>query len=467
MLLLVSGSTAIAQRLGANFGDPEEYRDIPLASAKLRGVLPPSVDLSPSFPRPGDQGAQGSCVGWAVAYGLKGYLEKKERGWAGAKSNQLFSPSYIYNQINGGEDEGSSIAEALDLLMREGVATLAAFPYDPSDFQTQPSPRVKDGSREFAIASFRRLTTKDLAAQVRNHLADGFPVIIGMKVGEPFMIHRGDGVFSAPGSDPMEGGHAMCTVGYDDERGAFRLINSWGTQWGNGGYGWVSYDTFTRKVQQAFVVQDIVVYKPEPAPDTPPAPPVVEFDPVTPESPWIFPDSSRRRLKATELRVRSAVQLWRARNEIYARHGYVFNSERGKAYTRLLGNYYEPRTSNSSVVEGEFNGTEEYNIALIKSFEVSRPNPHGPQPKNPWVFADSSARRLSSQEVGRLSEEQLWRARNEIFARNGYIFKTAKGKAFAKSMGPLYVPRFNEMTQVYENFNSVEDYNVQLIKRFE
>jgi hypothetical protein len=467
LAIFMSGPVGMAQRLGANFGDPEEYRDIPLATGKMRGVLPPKVDLSGSFPRAGDQGNQGSCVGWAVAYGLKGYLEKKERGWAGNNNNQLFSPAYIYNQINDGVDEGANIAEALDLLMREGVATLAAFPYSDTNFTTQPSATAKEGAREFAIASFRRLNTEDRASQVRNHLADGFPVIIGMRVGRKFKLHRGDGTYSAPESDPKEGGHAMCTVGYDDERRAFKVINSWSTKWGNNGFGWVSYDTFTGKVSQAFVVQDVVVYKPEPSPDTPPSPPVVDFDPVTPDSPWIFPDSSRRKLSPSELRVRSSKQLWRSRNEIYARHGYMFSSDRGKSYTRLLGAHYKPRTGDSSKVEGEFNQIEEYNIALIKSFEVSRPNPVGPQPNNPWVFADSSARRLNVHEVQRLGKEHLWRARNEIFARNGYIFTSAKGKAFAKSMGPLYVPRFSDMTKVYESFDSIEEYNVKLIKRFE
>jgi carboxyl-terminal processing protease len=41
------------------------------------------------------------------------------------------------------------------------------------------------------------------------------------------------------------------------------------------------------------------------------------------------------------------------------------------------------------------------------------------------VFADSSQRELKEPELGRLSCEQLWLARNELFARNGYCFGTA------------------------------------------
>lgn len=476
-LLAALAPIANAQRLGANFGDPEEYRDIPLAVQKDRGVLPERIDLSSDFPRPGDQGNQSSCVGWAVAYALKGYLEKKERAWPGNSRTQLFSPAYIYNQINGGVDEGSSIADALDLVLTKGVATLEDFPYTDTNFTRMPGPELIEDSKEFAIASYRRLDASpdalvSLTSLAKNHLASGFPVLIGMQVGKQFMSHSGGGIYKATGTGNDEGGHAMCTVGYDDSRQAFKVINSWGTGWGEGGFGWVDYDTFNEKVGRAFVVQDIVIYEPNTPPSvTPPPAPIAptadDFDPVTPQSPWIFPNSSISRIQPSELRVRSAEQLWRARNEIYARHGYIFSSDRGKAFTRLLGSAYTPRSGDSDAIEAQFNKTELYNIDLIRSFEHNRPNPVTPVSADRWVFPDSSARRLSDLEVSRLSKDQLWRARNEIFARNGYIFSTDKGKAFARSMGHLYEPRTSDMTAIYESFNRFEQHNVQIIKRYE
>ena len=450
-----------AQKLGAVFEDPEVYRDIPLALPPLRGELPEKVDLSAQFPKPGDQGDQGSCVGWATAYAMKSYLEKMERKWPGVRNQELFSPAYIYNQIKLPAG-GAHITTALDLMMRQGVSTLAAFPYQVNDDSRQPSSEVRRQAREFAIASWRRVNPKDVG-DIKSHLASGFPVLIGMKVSKSFMLHRGSGVYNRPDGEDDEGGHAMCVVGYSSQKRAFKIINSWGTQWGIGGYAWVSFDTFAKKVGEGYVVQDIVIYrpddkKPDPRPD---------LDPVRPDSPWIFADSSRRRLSPSELRVRSAEQLWRARNEIYARHGYIFKSDRGKAYTRSLGRNYQPREASSGKVEARFNDVEDYNIALIISFEHNRPNPVGPLPKSPWVFSDSSARRIHATELRRLTKDQLWRARNEIFARNGYIFSSDRGKKFARSMGPLYTPVSNDMTKIYKRLSKVERDNVHLIKSFE
>jgi len=62
----------------------------------------------------------------------------------------------------------------------------------------------------------------------------------------------------APGEIPIPGPfdaqtalHALVAVGYDDAKvingpfgssGAFRVRNSWGPAWGEGGYGWLPYD---------------------------------------------------------------------------------------------------------------------------------------------------------------------------------------------------------------------------------
>ena len=127
---------------------PEEYDQIPVVSPPLAfAELPSRSDMSEYLPRPRSQGPQGSCVAWAVAYGLKTYQESAELGRPPTGPDQVFSPAYIYNQLvanrpNVDCDAGASIPAALNLLKNQGAATLAEFPYDPSSCRRLPTLRT-------------------------------------------------------------------------------------------------------------------------------------------------------------------------------------------------------------------------------------------------------------------------------------------------------------------------------------
>lgn len=271
--------------MGLELLDESSYRSIPLASTPLMGDLPPKVDLSKWFPEPGDQGAQSSCVGWAVAYGLKTYQEAKERSWRPNEESTKFSPSYIYNQIkqSSGCEGGTTFVEALNLLRREGVATLAQFPYNESDCSTHPSSAIKQGARAYAISDWRRVNVQD-ETEIKTQLAAGFPVLIGMVLDSEF--HRGPAVYDRFSGENL-GGHAMVVTGYDDDRQAFRVFNSWGTSWGYNGSIWVTYRAFRQAVREALVVQDIIVDNPSPAPNNDTEPEPTPQPVVLPEKPKV------------------------------------------------------------------------------------------------------------------------------------------------------------------------------------
>ena len=216
---------------GLDFLDSGQYAAIPLAAPRFAGPLPSRVDLAP-FATVGDQGPQGSCVAWATAYGLKTYEEEQERRWGISTADHQFSPSFVYNQIKHALDckGGTTFVEALNLLTRDGVAPLAEFPYDPQRCDAKPNAALKQRAEPYRIASWRRVNTLD-ETEVKTHLADGFPILIGMPVDAAFMRIRGDNLYQGL-VGPSLGGHAMVVTGYDDDRGAFRLLNSWGPTWG-------------------------------------------------------------------------------------------------------------------------------------------------------------------------------------------------------------------------------------------
>ena len=88
--------------------------------------------------------------------------------------------------------------------------------------------------------------------------------------------------------------------------------------------------------------------------------------------PWLFPDSSSRYLSATDLSSLSSADLWRARNEIFARKGYKFSSPTGIAFAQTLGNYYRGVDDDQDHVFHNMNQYERANVTLIQSIERGR-----------------------------------------------------------------------------------------------
>ncbi|MAL17152.1 MAG: hypothetical protein CL667_05510 [Balneola sp.] len=240
---------------GLSFLNQDEYRSIPLAHTPFSGdELPSRIDLSRDFPTPGDQGSQNSCVGWAVSYALKSFQEKIEHGWT-LNNDRIFSPSFIYNQINNGTNSGTFIPDALNLLSEQGAATLSDFPYNEYDYSTRPSNELINRAKPYR-ADYWRVVNHASEREVKAQLHANLPVVIGALVDENFKRLNSQNNTWRQYPSSNSSGHAMIVVGYDDNKNAFKVINSWGTSWGDGGFGWIDYNIFKRAVREAYIVKD-------------------------------------------------------------------------------------------------------------------------------------------------------------------------------------------------------------------
>jgi hypothetical protein len=234
----------------------------PLSASVLgSGGLPPSVSLERFTPQAKHQGQQGSCVGWATSYAGRTIMEAAN---SGLQPDQVaFSPSFLYNQIALPGCEGAYMRDAMEHMYKVGGLPFSQFPYDERSCRSTPSPQQKQSAAPFRIKGYNRLTkggnnySPDLNG-IRQHLAQGVPVIIGMQVGGTFMHQmRGKKVWVPTQRDyGLYGfsGHAMCVIGYDDqlEGGAFLIMNSWGRDWGQNGSAWVRYRDFEQFVKEAY-----------------------------------------------------------------------------------------------------------------------------------------------------------------------------------------------------------------------
>ena len=82
--------------------------------------------------------------------------------------------------------------------------------------------------------------------------------IAGVMVHERFMDAPG-GIIPMP--DPgceFLGGHAICIVGFDRRDRMFKFTNSWGTQWGDHGFGHIGYATFQALLMDAWGMVDAI-----------------------------------------------------------------------------------------------------------------------------------------------------------------------------------------------------------------
>lgn len=257
----------------------EEYKKFPKFIDSFRsfsGNMPIAVDLSVNnnFPPVGNQGKQGSCASWALAYYYKSFQERQYRKWdfigpSGSIKSHIFSPSFIYNHFSASNidhyyeimhhterEKGSNIVDEVEYICHKGCATIDLMPYIENNDIYLPSTLAIRESKRFINEMPFRLDYK--ASSIKAHLAYSHdPVVIGIPVFPSFYDikkdtqNTGRDVYTSL-SGIQIGGHAITIVGYDDNKvyrngyskkyGAFKFINSWGADWGDDGYGWISYD---------------------------------------------------------------------------------------------------------------------------------------------------------------------------------------------------------------------------------
>ncbi len=238
-----------------------ERGSIQLAVKPLRGVLPNSYDLSPYFPPVGSQDNQGSCAAWSSGYNYKSFQENFERGWGYSSYDHIMSPAFVYNYAHQGEQEyacnnaGMTLKEAADILKNVGIVSWSEMPYNDSVCSVGPTQTMINHAYKYRIDDYKRVEINDF----KTFLASNMPIFFGGEIFENFGScwsysscmdeYKNNGNVFKTLRGRSEGGHGMVIVGYNDQKQAFKIINSWGTSWGENGYLWVSYSVLRRMVQ--------------------------------------------------------------------------------------------------------------------------------------------------------------------------------------------------------------------------
>jgi C1A family cysteine protease len=225
--------------------DLPDQRDFLLAAPVA--LLPSRVDLRPHCPPIYDQGELGSCTANAIGAAIQ-YDEVKQ-GLPSIAPSRLF---VYYNEraIEGtvSTDSGAMIRDGIKSVNKVGVCPESEWPYLILNYAKQPSHLCYLHAADTKAVQYQRVS-RDLD-HMRACLSSGYPFVFGFSVYASFESRAValTGLVPMPKrNESLLGGHAVLAVGYDDASDCFIVRNSWGTQWGIGGYFTMPYTYLTTR----------------------------------------------------------------------------------------------------------------------------------------------------------------------------------------------------------------------------
>lgn len=228
----------------------EKVRPVKGLTAKS-AKAPGSVDLRAWCSPVEDQGNLGSCTANA-GVGLVEYFERRAYGKY-LDASRLFLYKATRDLLHWTGDTGAFLRTTMKAMVLFGVPPEEYWPYKIPTFDNEPPPFCYAFAQNYQAIDYYRLDPpgtiqSELLARIKHYLAAGFPSMFGFTVYSSIYEVGGDGKIPYPSpGEKVVGGHAVDAVGYDDQmkvgkfKGALLIRNSWGTGWGDKGYGWLPY----------------------------------------------------------------------------------------------------------------------------------------------------------------------------------------------------------------------------------
>ena len=230
-----------------------------IGAFKSGGALPSSVDLRKWCSPIENQENIGSCTAHA-GIGLVEYFERRAFG-KHIDASRLFLYKTTRNLLHWTGDTGAFLRSTMEALRVFGIPPEEYWKYDTTKFEEEPTSFCYAFAQNYQAITYYRYdpagTNKQtLLKTIKTNLATGLPSMFGFTVYSSINQANSSGKipFPAP-KEKVLGGHAIDAIGYDDNliikntnlkgpetKGAILIRNSWGTTWGDKGYGWLPYE---------------------------------------------------------------------------------------------------------------------------------------------------------------------------------------------------------------------------------
>lgn len=259
-LLLTIVSSAQQHRTGEKF-DTSQLAGLPVRPIPTeKAGLPNEQSLRVYCPTPVSQDG-GTCFAYSSAFAGRSILYNRTHNLTAANSKLSFSPGYLVANLqprrflNAGCSKGYSTIAACQFMQNEGVVPLQSYPEECSRKKITTELRNEAAKYKVKIKSLFKSCdpVNDKVFQIKQSLADGYPVVIGLTTMTSFNKNKNDPatpdlwkptVSELAAADCTTASHAICIVGYSDLKygGVFEIVNSWGTGWKDGGFTYVGYN---------------------------------------------------------------------------------------------------------------------------------------------------------------------------------------------------------------------------------
>lgn len=199
-----------------------------------------------------DQGREGACTGFGLA-AVANYLLRTRKI---VPDETSVSPRMLYEMAKRNDEwegeaySGSSARGAMKGWHKYGVCSEDKWPYRFG----KPDCRLSNGRIKDAglrpLGAYYRVNHRDIVA-MHSAISE-----VGVLYATAF-IHKGWSQITDSGiinpHDRIIGGHAFAIVGYDDR--GFWIQNSWGDDWGKGGFGLLSYGDWLKNGTDVWVAR--------------------------------------------------------------------------------------------------------------------------------------------------------------------------------------------------------------------
>ena len=208
-----------------------------------------------------DQGALGSCTAQAVV-GLAEFMQRRA-GIRHVDGSRLFVYKVTRKLLGWTGDTGGYLRSAMKAVAAFGIPPEEHWPYVIEHFDDEPTAFLYSFAQSYQFLEYTRidargLSNEDLLNRIREVLASGLGVVFGFSVYSS--LTSAADVPYPDQNDRLQGGHAVMAVGYDDDHQlpdgtscpSLIIRNSWGRDWGVGGYGFLPYRYVTDGLARDF-----------------------------------------------------------------------------------------------------------------------------------------------------------------------------------------------------------------------